>query len=96
MLHESPKDPADDLQYRSLKDFAKVEAGEKVEYVDETANFEDSRFNQGSKEGNDTINESLPEVENSGFFSRDYRVLENATYGTVDNHKLKIIEQLKE
>ena len=85
------------MQYRTLKDFTKVAAGEEVEItVDMTANFEDSRFKEGSKEGNDTINSSLPEVENSGFFSRDFRVLKNATYGTLDDQKLLIIEQLKE
>ena len=81
------------MQYRTLKDFTKVAAGEEVEItVDMTANFEDSRFKEGSKEGNDTINSSLPEVENSGFFSRDFRVLKNATYGTLDDQKLLIIE----
>ena len=97
MLHESPEDSANDLQYRTLRDFTKVAAGEEIEYVEDmTANFEDSRFKEGSKEGNDTINSSLPEVENSGFFSRDYRVIKNCTYGTLDDQKLMIIEQLKE
>ena len=35
-------------------------------------------------------------VNGSGFFSRDFRVLQNATYGTVPDHGLLILKQLKE
>ena len=35
-------------------------------------------------------------VNGSGFFSRDFRVLQNATYGTVPDHGLMLLKQLKE
>ena len=60
-----------------------------------TAAFDRTLEDQDSDTEQTTEESKIIDVQNSGYFSKDYRVLENATYGTQDQGA-KILKQLQE
>ena len=92
-----------------LESSGEEEEKEKLEESGEnTADFDDIKarlinttmMSDENESNQVTIDSDKPvipyNVNGSGFFSRDFRVLQNATYGTVPDHGLLILKQLKE
>ena len=92
-----------------LESSGEKEAKEKLqESAENTADFDDIKarlinttmLSEENESNQVTIDSDKPvipyNVNGSGFFSRDFRVLQNATYGTVPDHGLLILKQLKE